>query len=233
MSDTNNKVPAHIGLILDGNRRWAREKGLPLVEGHRQGLEVFKNVSLAAFDRGASYVSAYIFSTENWNRAEEEVSYLMSLVIKGIEKHLKTFHKAGIKLVHLGSRDGLSDKVLKAIDKSIALTKNNKNGTLALCFNYGGKQEVVDAVKQIIAIGTSPADVTEQLIEQNLYSSEVPGIDLLIRTSGEKRLSGYMLWRSDYAELVFADKNWPDFSVEDLDRAIEEYKNRERRFGAK
>lgn len=224
-------IPAHIGLILDGNRHWAREHNVPLVEGHRQGLEAFKDVALAAFDRGVKYISAYIFSTENWKRTEEEVKYLMDLVIKGIEKHLKTFDEAGIRLVHVGSREGVSDKVLMAIDQSVEKTKNNKNGTLALCFNYGGKPEIVDALKQIISSGIQPEDVTTKLIEQNLYANEIPPLDLLIRTSGEHRTSGFMLWRSDYAELIFVDKYWPDFTPNDLDEALKEYSARERRFG--
>lgn len=225
-------VPTHIGFVLDGNRRWAREHNLPLVEGHRQGLEVFKDVSLAAFDRGVKVVSAYIFSTENWKRTEEEVSYLMALVIKAVEKHLKTFDEAGIRLVHIGSREGVSQKVLDAIDKSVQKTKDNKKGTLALCFNYGGKPEIVDAVKEIVTAGIKAEDVSAELIEQKLYASEIPLLDLLIRTSGEHRTSGFMMWRADYAELMFVDKNWPDFGVEDLDEALSEYKQRNRRFGA-
>lgn len=230
MSDQNS-LPVHIGFVLDGNRRWAREHNLPLVEGHRQGLEAFKNVSLAAFERGVKVVSAYIFSTENWKRTEEEVSYLMALVIKAVEKHLKTFDEAGIRLVHVGSREGVSQKVLDAIDKSVEKTKDNTNGTLALCFNYGGKPEIVNAVKQIVAAGTRAEDVSAALIEQKLYAPEIPPLDLLIRTSGEHRTSGFMMWRSDYAELMFVDKNWPDYSIEDLDGALEEYKQRNRRFG--
>ncbi len=222
-------IPKHVGIILDGNRRWAKAQGLPAVEGHRKGMEVFKDVSLAAFDRGVHYVSAYIFSTENWKRTEEEVSYLMGLVVKAVEKHLDTFHDAGIRLVHMGSRENLNAKVLEAIDRSVAKTAENKRGTLALCFNYGGHQEIVDAVQSIVDSGET--SISKETISAAIYVPEVPPCDMIIRTSGEQRLSGFMLWRSEYAELKFVDKHWPDFSVDDLDDALEEYKNRERRVG--
>lgn len=222
-------IPKHVGIILDGNRRWAKAQGLPTLEGHRKGMEVFKDVSLAAFDRGVQYVSAYIFSTENWKRAEEEVTYLMGLVVKAVEKHLDTYHEADIRLVHLGSRDNLNEKVLEAIDRSVEKTKNNTRGTLALCFNYGGHQEIVDACRHLI--GQPQTKVTKESLGQAMYAPDVPMCDLIIRTSGEQRLSGFMLWRSEYAELRFTEKHWPDFTIEDLDAALEDYAKRERRVG--
>lgn len=231
MTDNSTSTPRHLGLILDGNRRWAKAKGLPTLEGHRQGAEAFKTVSLAAFDRGVKYVSAYTFSTENWQRTEEEVGYLMKLLIKAVEKHLKTFHDADIKIVLLGRREGLEKSVLKAIEKTEELTKANTRGTLALCFNYGGKAELVNAVQEIVKSGVSHGDVTPELISQYVYAPEVPEIDLLIRTSGERRTSGFMLWRSEYAELYFSDTMWPDFDEQALDSAMEDYAHRKRRFG--
>lgn len=224
-------IPTHVGLILDGNRRWAKERGLPTLEGHRQGAETFRKISLTAFDRGVKYVSAYTFSTENWQRTEEEVGYLMKLLIKAVEKHLKSFHEAGIKVVVLGRREGLDKNVLKAIEKTEQLTRNNTRGTLALCFNYGGKAEIVDAVKKIVASGAAPNDVDVDTLTANMYSPEVPEIDLLIRTSGERRTSGFMLYRSEYAELYFTDTMWPDFDESELDKAITDYTQRKRRFG--
>lgn len=229
MSDQS--IPAHVGLILDGNRRWAKSKGLTTLEGHRQGAEAFRTVSLAAFDRGVKYVSAYTFSTENWQRTEEEVGYLMKLLIKAVEKHLKTFREADIKVVVLGRREGLDKSVLRAIQKTEELTRDNTRGTLALCFNYGGKAELVDAVKGIIGAGISEEDITPELITQHVYNPGVPEIDLLIRTSGEHRTSGFMLWRSEYAELYFTDTFWPDFDEQALDVALEDYALRKRRFG--
>ncbi len=229
MSDTTAPVPAHVGIILDGNRRWAKAKGLPTLEGHRQGAEMFEKVSMAAFERGVRYVSAYVFSTENWQRTQEEVSYLMSLVIRAVERQLKTYQKAGIKLVILGSREKLEEKVIQAIDKAQAATRDNTNGTLALCFNYGGHQEIADAAQQLVDQGVKT--VTPEALAGALYAPEIPPLDLVIRTSGEQRLSGFMLWRAAYAELYFSSRMWPDFSVASLDEALADYARRQRRFG--
>lgn len=231
MSDTA-VLPEHVGIILDGNRRWAKQHNLPTLEGHRIGSEVFKDISLHAFERGVKYLSAYVFSTENWSRAEEEISYLMGLVAKAVERFLNEFNEHNIKIVVLGRRDGVEAKVLKSIDQTIEKTKDNDGGTLALCFNYGGQEEIADAVKDIISQGTKPEAVTPELLIANLYHPEIPAIDLLIRTSGEHRLSGFMLYRSAYAEFYFSDVLWPDFKPKDFDDALADYAKRNRRFGA-
>ena len=230
-NDNTQAIPIHLGLILDGNRRWAKSKGLPSLEGHRQGSEVFKTISLDCFDRGVKYLSAYVFSTENWTRTEEEVSYLMQLLLKAVEKYLDEFNKNGIKIVILGNRARLSPKVLQGIEKAELSTANNTKATLALCLNYGGKQEIVDAVNNIVKSGIKEEEITEETISRNLYEPSVPDIDLLVRTSGEYRTSGFMMWRSAYAELYFTDKLWPDFTTQDLDQAFTEYAHRQRRFG--
>jgi undecaprenyl diphosphate synthase len=228
MTQTDTSLK-HLGIILDGNRRWARANGLPTLDGHQKGAEVFKEISLSAFKKGINYVSAYVFSTENWNRTQEEVSYLMKLVLKAVEKYLDEFHQNGIKIKIIGSRKGLDAKVAAAIDKAETKTADNTKGTLGLCFNYGGQQEVVDAIK---ALPDDKKDnLTPDTFEQYLYSKDFPNIDLLIRTSGEKRLSGFMMWKAQYAEFMFFDKHWPDFSESDLDLAIEEFGSRVRRFG--
>lgn len=224
-------VPIHVGLILDGNRRWAKERNLPTLEGHREGAEAFKNVALAAFDRGVQYVSAFAFSTENWQRTEEEVGYLMRLFVKAVEKHLSTFHKANIRIVILGRMNELPNDVRKALEKTEEKTKDNTHGTLAICVNYGGREELVDAVKKIVASGTPASEIDRDIIQSSLYHPEVPGIDLLIRTSGERRTSGFMLYRSEYAELYFSDLMWPDFTEEELNKALQDYSQRKRRFG--
>ena len=230
MSET--AIPKHVGIILDGNRRWARAHGLSTLDGHREGAEVFKEIALNAFDLGVDYLSAFVFSTENWSRTEEEVGYLMKLVVKAVEKYLDTFHEANIKVVVLGKREGLSDAVLKAIKRTEEKTKNNTKGTLALCFNYGGEEELVEAVKEAIASGMSPEAVTTESLESLLYGgSDVPPMDLLIRTSGEQRTSGFMLYRAAYAEIYFSEKLWPDFSLKDLKAILDWYAKRERRFG--
>lgn len=230
MVDATASLPNHLGIIMDGNRRWAKQQGLPTLKGHRQGLEVFKDISLAAFDRGIKYVSAYVFSTENWQRTEEEVSYLMSLVNRGITKHLDSFHQAGIKLVMLGTRAGVDEKILETIDKAIAKTKDNVRGTLALCFNYGGREEIAQAAQQLVDQGEIA--ITPAKLEAALYAPEVPAVDLMIRTSGEQRLSDFMLWRAAYSELYFTDVLWPAFTTKDLDAALQEYARRQRRFGS-
>jgi undecaprenyl diphosphate synthase len=222
-------MPTHVGYILDGNRRWAKENGLPTFEGHREGAERFREIALRTFDRGVKYVSAYVFSTENWQRTEEEVGYLMGLVIKAVDSYLEDYKRSGIKVVLLGSRENLDKKVLDALEHTESSTAHNTRGTLALCFNYGGKQEIADAVNAALTEGKV---ISVESIDRHLYQPQVPGIDLLIRTSGEERLSGFMLWRSDYAELYFDKCYWPDFDESHLDAALEEYASRKRRFGS-
>lgn len=227
-----NQIPRHLGLILDGNRRWAQSQGLPTLEGHRQGSEVFKSIALESFERGIKYVSAYVFSAENWQRTEEEVGYLMQLVVKATERYLKDFHAAGIKIVVLGRRDKLPQNVISSLEKTEAKTAKNSKGTLALCLNYGGHEEIVDAVRGIINENISAENVSLEQIMKRLYYPEIPELDLIIRTSGEHRLSNFMLFRAGYAELLFVDKYWPDFTIHDLDDALADYASRQRRFGS-
>ena len=216
---------------MDGNRRWAKEQGLPALKGHKRGAEVFKEISLAAFERGVTVLSAFVFSTDNWKRAEDEVGYLMKLVITASEKYLDEFDKKGIKIMVIGRRDNIRLDVLKAIQQTEEKTKNNTRGKLVLCFNYGGQQEIIDSVTKL-TLSVKNKRPTVEIFEQNLYSPEVPPLDLIIRTSGEKRLSGFMLWRAAYAELRFIDKYWPDFTPDDLDEALADYASRQRRFGS-
>jgi undecaprenyl diphosphate synthase len=230
MKQLQQAVPKHLGLILDGNRRWARENGLPQLEGHRKGYENLVTIGLTAMDRGVAYVSAYVFSTENWNRSKEEVSYLMKLLNWVATHEVKKLHAKNIRVRFLGSRQKLSKSILQAIDAAEEKTKSNSGGTLALCLNYGGKLELVDAFAAIVASGKQ-SDITEQLITDNLYAPDIPAIDLLIRTSGEQRLSNFMLWRAAYSELLFVEKHWPAFTEDDLTSAFINYANRQRRFG--
>lgn len=231
MTEQSAGVPHHIGLILDGNRRWARERNLPTLQGHNKGYDNLRTVLDAAIERGVKYVSAFIFSTENWSRTEEEVGYLMDLALRMVVRDVKEIHKKNIRVVWIGSEERVSDKLKKAIRNAEELTKDNTAGTLGLCFNYGGQREIVEGVRQLVADGVQPEDITEEKLAEYLYHPEVPPIDLLIRTSGEQRISNFMLWRAAYSELYFTDKYWPDFSVEDLDDAIAEYNQRGRRFG--
>lgn len=225
-------IPNHVGLILDGNRRWAKARGLPALEGHRQGAAAFRTVVRAAFQSGVKVVSTYVFSTENWSRAQDEVSYLMRLLVNFIKSDLDALDKEGIKVVILGTRTGLDKKIDALLDKVEAQTANNTKGTLAICFNYGGQLEIVDAIKGIIASGVSADEITAETISEHLYHPEIPLVDLIIRTSGEQRLSNFMLWRGSYAELLFIDKYWPDYGEADLTDALEVYAQRQRRYGA-
>lgn len=228
MSDSSS-LPGHVGIILDGNRRWAKQQGLPTLEGHRRGAEVFKEIASHAFNKGVSSVSAYIFSTENWQRTEEEVGYLMQLVTKAVDQYLDEFHERGIRIVILGRREGLRKKVLESIARTEEKTKNNTAGTLALCFNYGGREEIADAANKLVAEGK---EITAENIGKAIYQPDLPDMDLVIRTSGEHRLSGYMLWRAAYSELYFTPTMWPAFTTTDFDAALDDYAGRQRRFGS-
>ncbi len=230
MADTE-KVPVHIGFILDGNRRWAVSEGLPTLEGHKQGYENLKNISSHAFKQGVKFVSAFVFSTENWKRSEEEVTYLMNLVLWMAKHKVKELDKQNIKVQFLGERDKLSSAVLEAMGDVEKRTQDNTGGTLILCLNYGGQQEIVGAVNAILTANPHASSITTKDIEAHLYHPEIPPIDLIIRTSGEQRLSNFMLWRAAYSELYFIDKHWPALSTEDLDEALDEFARRNRRFG--
>lgn len=224
-------TPRHIGYIVDGNRRWARQHGLPAYEGHLAGYNALKEVGLATLAAGVEYASAYVFSTENWKRSEDEVRRLMGFVLKFVASDVPIFNKKNVQLRVLGSREGLDKKIIAAIDEAEAATSHNTGGVLALCFNYGGQLEITDAVKKIVQSGVEAEDITEQLIADNLYGPDIPPIDMVVRTSGEQRLSNFMTWRTAYSEFLFLDKNWPEMTAEDVTSIVEEYTRRSRRFG--
>ena len=226
-----SNIPQHVGFIVDGNRRWAKAHGLPKYEGHLAGYNALKDVLLETLSRGVKYASAYVFSTENWKRSEEEVGHLMGLLLKILEADVPIFIENNVRLRVVGSRSGLSEAILKAIDKAEESTKDLENGELLLCLNYGGHLEIADAVKEIVRSGVSADEVTPELISQHIYAPEVPPCDIIVRTSGEQRLSNFMLWRSAYSELHFIDKNWPDMTTDDVDDILEEYSRRNRRLG--
>lgn len=226
-----DNLPNHIGFIVDGNRRWAKEHGLPAYEGHLAGYNVLKDILFDIYDRGVKYASVFIFSTENWQRSESEVSKIMGLALMLLTGDVKYFMQKNVRLRVLGSRENLSPKLLKAIDDAEAKTIANSGGTLAICLNYGGQLEITDAVKKIVASGMRADEVTPELIGQNLYAPDVPPIDLVVRTSNEMRLSNFMLWRAAYAELLFLKKLWPDMTKEDVTAILKEYARRQRRFG--
>lgn len=225
------KIPRHVGYIVDGNRRWAKEHGLPAYEGHLAGYNALKEVALATLAAGAEYMSAYVFSTENWQRSNEEVKKLMGLTLRVLKSDVPIFNKNNVRMKVIGSVEGVDPKILKSIENAEAATASNTGGTFLLCFNYGGQREIAEAVKRIVASGVSADDINEEVIAQNLYAPEIPPIDMIVRTSGEQRLSNFMLWRAAYSELFFLEKNWPDMTKDDVASIMNEYAKRQRRFG--
>lgn len=220
-------VPNHIGIIMDGNRRWAKEKKKKTIEGHLAGANRIISLAKYIFDKGVKYLSIYAFSTENFNRSAEEVSYLMGLIIKFFNERVNELHDYNIKIVVSGLRDNLSKEVLKCIDNVVDLTKDNTGGILNVCLNYGGRREIVDAVNKIKEANVS---ITEETFGKYLYN-DLPDLDYVIRTSGEERISNFMLWQISYAEFYFPKVYFPDFDEKEFDKALEIYNNRNRRFG--
>ncbi len=233
MAEKNSKkIPRHVGIILDGNRRWARERNLPTLEGHRRGYEIMRQAPEWFFSRGVEILSVFAFSTENWNRSEPEVNYLMSLLRQAIKKEIETVQKKGYRIVVSGRIKDLPADLPAAIYEVMDMTKNNRRGLFNICLNYGGRAEIVDAVKKMVKNQVKPEQVHEGLIGKYMYNSDtVSDPDIIIRTSGERRLSGFMLWRSAYSELLFLRKYWPDFEEQDVEFILNEYASRQRRFG--
>ena len=224
-------MPRHLGLILDGNRRWARERGLPIYEGHKAGYQNMERIVDAAVERGVEYVSVYAFSNENWNRSAGEVRHLMRLFLWIFRHELDNLMHHGIRIRVLGNKLRIGKVLLKAIHAAEVETQHNTRGTLLFCLDYGGQQEIVDAMKQLLAEGVPSSDITSERISGQLQTNGVPPVDLIIRTSGEQRLSNFMLWQAAYSELMFTDTKWPDFSPEELNEMLDAYAQRNRRFG--
>jgi undecaprenyl diphosphate synthase len=222
------KIPNHLGIILDGNRRWAKEKGLPSFEGHKAGLEAAKRIINYCSKKGIKTLTLFLFSTENWKRDKTEINFLMSLLEKHLKKDFDLYIKEGLKVKIIGQKEKLPKSVQKELDRVENATKDNSGMVLNLALSYGGRAEIVEAVKNIIKKNIKPEELTEDIIKENLWTSDV---DLIIRTGKEKRISNFLIWQAAYSELYFSDKYWPDFKEEDLDNAIEEYTKRKRRFG--
>lgn len=229
-------MPRHIAIIMDGNRRWAKKKNLPVKLGHRQGAETLKKIVRHANSIGLEYITVYAFSTENWKRSEDEVNSLMLLLKNYLDDFAKEADTENIVIRVLGDLEPLSDELKKSISATIERTKNNTGTIFCIALNYGGRDEIVHAVKDIAKNVKNNeidiSDINEDLVSNNLYTKNMPDPDLLIRTSGELRLSGFLPWQLVYSEFVFMDKLWPDFSNEDLDKAIEIFASRHRKFGA-
>ena len=224
-------IPRHIAIVMDGNRRWARGRHLPAIAGHRAGVETIRRTLRAARERGVEYLTLYSFSTENWSRDQEEVGALMALLEETIRRETKTLVQDGVKLMVIGRLGELSDRLQKAIAGAVKETAPGTRGVMTLAFNYGGRAEIVDAVRRLVGDGVPPDEVDEAAIASRLYAPEHPDPDLLVRTGGELRVSNFLLWEVAYSEMWATPVLWPDFSVDDLDTALRSYAERERRFG--
>jgi undecaprenyl diphosphate synthase len=226
-------VPRHIGVIMDGNGRWARRQGRPASFGHRAGVRAIKRVLEGCEELGVAVLSVYAFSTENWTRPRAEVRALMRLFHETMQREIDEMHRRGVRIVVSGRRDELSARMRDRIDEAMARTAGNTNGVLNVCLNYGGRAEIVDAVRRIVADGLAPAEVDDAAITRRLYHPDLPDPDLIIRTAGEHRVSNFLLWQSAYSEMLVTDTLWPDFDVDDLKAALADYASRVRRFGGR
>jgi len=228
----SNKQLKHIGIILDGNRRWAKENNLTTYKGHLRGYENMKTIARYWLSKSnGNIMTVYAFSTENWKRKQTEVNYLMKLLRKAVSEEADELNNLGIKVNILGLRKGLAPDILKAIDRTHEITKNNKKGIFNICINYGGHIEIVETIKQLAKDNYNFKNLTPEKFAKHLWTKSQPYPDLIIRTSGEQRLSNFLTWQSSYSELYFPKKHWPAFTEKDLDKAINEYNNRNRRFG--
>jgi len=216
---------------MDGNGRWAKRRGLPRLAGHRAGTENVRRAINCFADHEVKYVTVFAFSTENWSRPRREVQGLMRILEEVIDRETINLHEDGVKLLHLGHLDGLSERLKQKVQYAVELTKHNTRGTLCIAFNYGGRAELVDAVKRLLGDGITPDDIDESLISRYLYTIELPDPDLIIRTGGEMRLSNFLIWQSAYSEYYATPTLWPDFGPEEIERALIAYSERERRFG--
>ena len=224
-------VPRHLAIVMDGNRRWARQRHLPAIAGHRAGVDTIRRTLRAARERGVEYLTLYSFSTENWSRDAEEVGALMALLEETIRRETKTLVEDGVRLMVIGRLHELSERLQRAIAGAVKETLPGTRGVMTLAFNYGGRAEIVDAVRRLVADGVAPDQIDEAAIAKRLYAPEHPDPDLLIRTGGELRVSNFLLWEVAYSEMWATQVLWPDFSVTDLDAALASYAERERRFG--
>jgi len=229
--ETPSRVPTHLAIIMDGNGRWARERGLPRLAGHRAGTENLRRIIRACVEFGIQILTIYAFSTENWGRPEPEVRGLMGILEQVIDRELDELHREGVQLRHLGELEGISPELQRKVRQAIELTKDNNRLILNVAFNYGGRDEILRAVRCMLEDGVRPEDVSEQLFSSYLYTAGLPDPDLIIRTSGELRVSNFLVWQAAYAEFYATPVYWPDFDKEELRKALLHYSRRERRFG--
>ena len=223
--------PNHVAIIMDGNGRWAERRGLPRLKGHQAGITRIRSIVKCLNEHQIKYLTLYSFSTENWNRPEDEVAGLFHLLEEAIDKEIPELHKQGVRLRHLGRLEELPQGLQLAINRADELTKNNTKITLSFAFNYGGRTEILDAIRRLMAEGNSPQDLDEKLFNSYLYTAGLPDVDLVIRTGGELRISNFLMWQAAYSEYYFTKVLWPDFSKKQFERALLSYSRRQRRFG--
>jgi undecaprenyl diphosphate synthase len=224
-------IPHHVAIIMDGNGRWARKRGLPRLAGHRAGVENLRRILEACVEFGVKYLTIYAFSTENWERPVEEVRGLMNILEEVIDRELQELHKNGVQLRHLGHLEKLKPGVQEKVQRAVELTRNNRRLILNVAWNYGGRDEIVCAFRQIMDDGVPSEEVTEDLVSRYLFTADCPDPDLIIRTSGELRVSNFLIWQGAYSEWYVTEAFWPDFGRDELLEALHEYARRERRFG--
>jgi undecaprenyl diphosphate synthase len=224
-------IPRHVAIIMDGNGRWARQRGLPRIAGHEAGTENIRRITTQAAELGIEYLTLWAFSTENWRRPKDEVEGILRILADAIDRETEVLHRQGARLQHIGSLDGLSESLAGAVRGAIELTKHNTRITLTLAFNYGGRDEILRAIRRMLADGLDPDHVDEETVERYLDTAGMPDPDLIVRTSGEHRTSNFLIWQAVYAEWVFTPILWPDFGPDELAEAVVEFGNRERRFG--
>jgi len=227
----SDRIPRHVAIIMDGNGRWAQARGLPRLAGHQAGTENLRRVLQAASDSGVQVLTVYAFSTENWARPEDEVKGLMSLLVQYVRRELDSLHRNNVKIRHCGRMGEISPDIVREITRAVERTKDNTGIILNVAFNYGGRAEILDAVRRLMTDGVSAAEITEPLFGKYLYTGDLPEPDLIIRTAGEMRLSNFLIWQAAYAEYYSTPVYWPDFDENELQKALAEYARRERKFG--
>jgi undecaprenyl diphosphate synthase len=230
-SDTTGKNPSHIAFILDGNGRWAEKRGLPRHEGHQAGVKNIRPIIKYLGENGIDFVTLYAFSTENWNRPDEEVIGLFRLLERVIGEESRELHKNNVKIRHVGSLKGITDRLKQAIGEAVDLTADNTGLTVGVAFNYGGRAEILEATRRIVDAGISPQNIDEKLFSEYLYTAGFPEVDMVIRTGGEYRTSNFLIWQAAYSEYYFTPVLWPDFNEAHLKQALLTFKQRQRRFG--
>ncbi|MFT4038468.1 MAG: polyprenyl diphosphate synthase [Thermomicrobiales bacterium] len=224
-------APLHVAIIMDGNGRWATQRGLPRLAGHQRGTENIRRITTAAVELGVKYLTLWAFSTDNWRRPQDEIQGILAILSDVLERETDELHRQGARLRHIGSLEGLEPELRDAVLGAVARTAENDRLVLTLAFNYSGRQEMLAAIRSLVASGMPPEQIDEAAVQAHLFTSDLPDPDLIIRTSGEHRTSNFLLWQSAYAELLFTPTLWPDFGAEDLRHAVDEYGRRERRFG--